>query len=129
MNHKSLILAALLGLSLAGGALAAANTAESGEGSVYAMATFSAVDAVSAVESTSGGKVVELVLRDQNGTPVYQVTAVKSDGSELTFLVDGVSGKVTATDDVQDNGARAEPDAKESGESANDADSSNEDAD
>ncbi|MEQ1769427.1 MAG: PepSY domain-containing protein [Devosia sp.] len=129
MNHKSLVIAAILGVWLTGGTLAATNTVESSEVDVYATATFSAADAVSAVESRSGGKVVELVLRDQNGAPAYQVTAVKSDGSEVSFLVDGVSGKVTATDDLQDNGDNAEPDNTEAGESANDTDSGSEDAD
>jgi 4-hydroxyphenylpyruvate dioxygenase-like putative hemolysin len=128
MNHKSLLAAGLLSLALNGGAMAAANTVEPPETSVYAMATFAAADAVAAVESTSGGKVVELVLQDQGGAPAYQVAAVKSDGTELTYLVDGVSGEVTATDDVQDNGAKAESDGKESGESAGDADSTSEDA-
>jgi hypothetical protein len=130
MIHKSILAAAVLAVGLTSAALAATNSADPAEVKTLGLASVTAADAVSAVESTSGGKVVELTLRDQNGQPAYQVSVIKSDGTELTFLVDGLSGTVTATDDVQDTTQAGDTtsDKSESGESANDQDSSNEDA-
>ncbi len=126
MTHKTIVAAALLMLSLSGAALAAGNAADPAEIKVLALATVTAADAVAAVETNSGGKVAELVLEDQNGKPEYRISVIKSDGSELTFLVDGMTGAVTATSDTQDTANAA--DAAETGESAGDQDSGNEDA-
>ena len=129
MTHRSMIAATLLVLGFSGAALAAANISDPSEMKAVDSATVTAAEAIAAVESSSGGKVVELVLQNVNGNPVYQVSVSNSDGSELTFLVDGRSGKVKTGADAQDT-ARAvgATDKAETGESAGDADSGTEDA-
>ena len=129
MTHKSILASAVLTLGLTGAALAAAGTSTIGEASTLAMATITAADAVAAVESTSGGKVVQLLLSDRNGQPAYQVSVIKSDGTELAFLVDAMSGKVKGMARTQATAeAAGATDATETGEGPNDADSGNEDA-
>ena len=130
MICRTIFASAVVALGLAGGALAATAGSDPGELKALGMAAVSAADAVAKVESKSGAKVVELTLIDRNGSPAYQVSTLAADGSELTFLVDGSSGAVTQSADAQDTAqAGGATDADESGESASDADSGNEDAD
>jgi hypothetical protein len=84
----------------------------------------SAIDAITAVEQQSGGTVIEVDLRTQNGQPAYHVQAL-SKGSKLDFLVDGLTGKVNPMAGAV---ASVTNDATEAGEGPNDADSGNEDA-
>ena len=86
--------------------------------------SISAIDAITAVQQQSGGIVIEVDLRDQNGTPAYHVQAL-SNGHKLDFLVDGHTGKVNPMTGAV---ASATTDSTEAGESPNDADSGNEDA-
>ena len=108
---KSSILAFVTALGLAAVAHAAAPAV-------------SAIDAITAVQQQSGGIVVEVDLRDQNGQPSYHVQAL-SNGSKLDFLVDGRTGKVNPMAGAV---ASVTTDTTEAGEGPNDADSGNEDA-
>jgi len=129
MTHRSMIAATLLVLGFGSAAFAAANVSDPAEVKALDSATVTAAEAIASVESNSGGKVVELVLQDVNGNPVYQVSVSSSDGTELTFLVDGRSGKVKTGADTQDTAqAVGATDKTETGESAGDADSGTEDA-
>ena len=84
----------------------------------------SAIDAITAVEQQSGGPVVAIDQRGQNGGPACPVQA-QNKGSKLDFLVDGRSGKVSP---MTGSIASVTSDATEAGEGPNDADSGNEDA-
>jgi uncharacterized membrane protein YkoI len=108
---KSLFLVALTALALTTAANAAAPTVTT-------------IDAITAVQQQSGGVVVEVDLRTQNGTPAYHVQAMTTAG-KLDFLVDGVTGKVNPMTGAV---ASASTDSTEAGEGPNDADSGNEDA-
>lgn len=129
MTHRSIIAATLLVAGFGGAALAAANVSDPAEIKALDSATVTAAEAIASVESSSGGKVVELVLQDPNGKPVYQVSVSNSDGTELSFLVDGRSGRVQAGADTQDTApGSGTNDKTETGEGAGDADSGTEDA-
>lgn len=86
--------------------------------------TVSAIDAITAVQQQSGGSVVEVDLRTQNGQSAYHVQTMNK-GSKLDFLVEGSTGKVNPMTGAV---ASATTDSTEAGEGPNDADSSNEDA-
>ena len=86
--------------------------------------TVSAIDAITAVEQQSGGTVIEVDLRTQNGQAAYHVQAL-SNGNKLDFLVDGLTGKVNPMAGAV---ASVTTDTTEAGEGPNDADSGNEDA-
>ena len=108
---KSSILALIVSLGLATTAHAATPTV-------------TAVDAIAAVQQQSSGTIVEVDLRDQNGSPVFHVQALKQ-GGKVDYLVDGRTGKVSPMLGAQ---ASLTTDAAEAGEGPNDADSGNEDA-
>lgn len=116
MTYKSILASGVLIFGLSGAALAASSSP-----------AITAADAVAAVEASSGGKVVQLLLADRNGQPDYQVSVLKSDGTRANFLIDGRTGKVTAARQVQTTAGTA-ADTTEAGEGPNDADSGNEDA-
>jgi hypothetical protein len=63
--------------------------------------TVTTADAVAAVETASGGKVVELSLDMQASAPAYQVTAVAKDGTETNYLVDATTGTATLSQDAK----------------------------
>ena len=130
MIYKSILGSAILALGLSGAALAANSASDQSEMNAFSQAKVGASDAVKSVESKSRGKVVELTLMGQAGKPAYQISVMQADGTETTFLVDAITGAVSETTDVQDMAqAAGENDAAEAGESANDDDSANEDAD
>ena len=124
MTHSSLIAAVAVTLGLSTVAFAAApNAADAAK--VLSATSISTSQAIAAVEQQSGGKVVEIDLRDQKGIPAYHVSAMTSTGTTVNFIVDGRSGKVTPTTEAQ---AAVAADTTEAGEGPTDADSGNEDA-
>jgi hypothetical protein len=112
MIHKSILAAAVLALGFGGAATAATPSV-------------SASDAIAAVEASSGGKVVQLALNDQNGKPAYLISIKRSDGSSATFMVNGETGAVAPASVTE---AAASGESIEAGEGPNDANSANEDA-
>lgn len=70
--------------------------------------TVNAADAVAAVETASGGKVVELSLDMEASAPAYQVTAVAKDGTETNYVVDATTGTATLSQDTKSSNDAAE---------------------
>ncbi|MDB5612937.1 MAG: hypothetical protein JWQ22_590 [Devosia sp.] len=96
MAATSLLVLAL-SAPLAGTAFAQSETADSdvSEQQTLAATKISASEAITTVEAASGGKVVEFTL-DMDGTVAsYQVTVLASDGIEINYLVDAVTGAAT----------------------------------
>lgn len=96
MAATSLLVLAL-SAPLAGTAFAQSETADSdvSEQQTLAATKISASEAITTVEAASGGKVVEFTL-DMDGTVAsYQVTVLASDGTEINYLVDAVTGATT----------------------------------
>ena len=129
MIWKFIFAPAVIALGLVGTAFAATTAPDPAELKAVGGATITAAEAVASVESKSRGKVVELTLRSEGGRPVYQVSVSSADGIELTYLVDAESGALKEASDIQDTAQSALPSEKaETGESASDQDSNNEDA-
>ncbi|MDB5529580.1 MAG: hypothetical protein JWR51_2683 [Devosia sp.] len=85
-----------------------------------------AADAVAAVETASGGKVVELSLDMEASGPGYRITAVAKDGTETNYVVDATTGTATLSQDTKSSTDAA--DESEGGDEGQDNGAETEDA-
>ena len=99
------LLAGLTGAASIAPAMAENHTpADATEMEAMSAVKLSVAEASTAAEAKFGGKAVEVSLDVVNGTPVYAVSLMGADGSEMEASVDAISGAVTmAPAEVADN--------------------------
>jgi uncharacterized membrane protein YkoI len=109
MNKRIALVATLLA-GLAGAVSIAPALAENhspadvAETQAISAVKLTVAEASTAAEAKFGGKAVEVSLDVVNGTPVYAVSLMGADGSEMEASVDAISGAVTmAPAEVADN--------------------------
>ena len=109
MNKRTALVVTLL-VGLTGAASIAPAMAENhspadiAETQAMSAVKVTVAQASTAAEAKFGGRAVEVSLDVVNGTPVYAVSLVGTDGSEMEASVDAISGAVTmAPAEVADN--------------------------
>lgn len=109
MNKRIALVVTLLAGLTAAGSIAPAmaenhSPADVAETQAISAVKLSVAEASTAAEAKFGGKAVEVSLDVVNGTPVYAVSLLGADGSEMEASVDAISGTVTmAPAEVADN--------------------------
>lgn len=71
------------------------SAADATETQAMSTAKLTVAEASTAAEAKLGGKAVEVSLDVVNGTPVYTVSLLGADGTEMEASVDAISGVVT----------------------------------
>ena len=106
------------------------SAADATETQAMSTAKLTVAEACTAAEAKLGGKAVEVSLDVVNGTPVYTVSLLGADGTEMEASVDAVSGVVTMAPaevahnesaDGNENGGENEGQNGENGENGEEA--------
>lgn len=135
MNKRiTIVLTLLAGLtgaaSIAPAMAANKSPADAAETQAMSAVNMTVAEASTAAEVKFGGKAVEVSLDIVNDTPVYTVSLIGADGSEMEASVDAVSGVVTMapaevadneTADGNENGSENEGQNVENGENGEEA--------
>ncbi len=106
---RNLMIPAILfaaGVATAGGVASAAQSAETQNDAVLALAktTISLTQAVSAAESHAGGRAVKAELEDEHGVAAFHVEIVTADSKVFEVQVDAKDGTVLSNKaDVADD--------------------------
>lgn len=102
---------------------------DSAEVQILMTAKLTVAQAAAAAEASLGGRTINVGLEDKAGQPIYEVTLLAADGTELEATVDAMTGTVTKVASTEDTGNAdesenageegADGESDESGEGAN----------
>lgn len=108
--------ATIIGLGVAGGAIAAGSAGhhenEKSETAAILSAKLSVADAAKTAETETGGKAVEVSIDDEKGIVIYEVETLKADGSEFEVRINAMDGKVIKIVKANDEDSDKEDDDK-----------------